>query len=45
MAYPALVRRFPHLRLATPADELEFRKTSVVYGMGGLPVRLDSPAG
>ncbi|AXB42071.1 cytochrome [Amycolatopsis albispora] len=37
-AYPALVRRFPDLRLAVPAHELEFRKVSVVYGVESLPV-------
>src|SRR3954449_3762984 len=33
MAYPALVRRFPNLRLALPADELKYRALSVVYGI------------
>ncbi|MEV4314581.1 cytochrome P450 [Actinocrispum sp. NPDC049592] len=37
-AYPALVRRFPRLRLAKPADELAFRKVSIVYGVESLPV-------
>jgi cytochrome P450 len=37
-AYPALVRRFPNLRLAVPADELSFRKVSIVYGLDELPV-------
>ena len=37
-AYPALVRRFPELRLAVPADELAFRKVSIVYGLDALPV-------
>jgi cytochrome P450 len=37
-AYPALFRRFPQLRLAVPADQLEFRDTSIVYGVEALPV-------
>jgi cytochrome P450 len=37
-AYPALLRRFPKLRLAKPADELTFRKVSIVYGVESLPV-------
>jgi cytochrome P450 len=37
-AYPALVRRFPNLRLAVPAEELSFRKVSIVYGLDELPV-------
>jgi cytochrome P450 len=39
-AYPALVRRFPNMRLAKAADELEFRKVSIVYGVDTLPVVL-----
>ncbi|MBE1471145.1 cytochrome P450 [Kibdelosporangium phytohabitans] len=39
-AYPALVRRFPAMRLAKSADELEFRKVSIVYGVDSLPVLL-----
>ncbi|MCE3552585.1 cytochrome P450 [Pseudonocardia sp. RS11V-5] len=37
-AYPALFRRFPDLRLAVPADQLEFRDASIVYGVEKLPV-------
>ncbi|WP_329046313.1 cytochrome P450 [Amycolatopsis sp. NBC_01488] len=40
-AYPALVRRFPNLRLAVPADELSFRNVSIVYGLDELPVLVD----
>jgi cytochrome P450 len=40
MAYPALVRRFPNLRLAIPAEELKYRELSVVYGIEELPVVL-----
>ncbi|MFF0149628.1 cytochrome P450 [Amycolatopsis sulphurea] len=37
-AYPALVRRFPDLRLAVAPQDLEFRKVSIVYGLDSLPV-------
>jgi len=40
-AYPALVRRFPQMRLATPPEELGYRKVSIVYGIETLPVLLD----
>ncbi len=40
-AYPALVRRFPKLRLAVQPEELAFRKLSIVYGVESLPVTLD----
>lgn len=40
-AYPALVRRFPNLRLASPAEELSYRKVSIVYGVETLPVLVD----
>ncbi|HEX6354523.1 cytochrome P450 [Actinophytocola sp.] len=40
-AYPALLRRFPKMRLATPAEELTYRKVSIVYGLEDLPVLLD----
>ncbi|WP_425440488.1 cytochrome P450 [Prauserella shujinwangii] len=39
-AYPALVRRFPGMRLHVPPEELEFRKSSIVYGVESLPVVL-----
>jgi cytochrome P450 len=39
-AYPALVRRFPHLELAVDPSELNFRKLSIVYGVESLPVRV-----
>ncbi|WP_231116061.1 cytochrome P450 [Motilibacter rhizosphaerae] len=35
---PALLRRFPHLALAVPQEELAFRRMSFVYGVGELPV-------
>ncbi len=40
-AYPALVRRFPKIRLATTAEELNYRKVSIVYGVETLPVLVD----
>jgi cytochrome P450 len=40
-AYPALVRRFPKMRLAVPAEQLNFRKVSIVYGVETLPVELN----
>ncbi|MFC7307952.1 cytochrome P450 [Streptomyces monticola] len=39
-AYPALLRRFPDMRLAVDPDELAFRKLSIVYGVESLPVHL-----
>ncbi|MCO1658590.1 cytochrome P450 [Pseudonocardia humida] len=44
-ALPALVRRFPHLRLAADAGSLPFRRSSIVHGIDSLPVRLGPPAG
>lgn len=41
VAYPALLRRFPAIRVAVPLDELRFRESSIVYGLDELPVRLD----
>jgi cytochrome P450 len=38
VAYPALLRRFPRLRVAVPAEELQFRNNMVVYGVHALPV-------
>lgn len=40
IAYPALVRRFPELRLARRPEELRYRQTSIVYGVEELPVLL-----
>jgi cytochrome P450 len=37
-AYPALVRRFPSMRLAE--EDLNFRKVSIVYGVEALPVHV-----
>ncbi|WP_182881972.1 cytochrome P450 [Microbispora sp. H10949] len=38
IAYPALLRRFPGLRLAVPPEEVPMRATSAVYGVRRLPV-------
>ncbi|RJL33217.1 cytochrome P450 [Bailinhaonella thermotolerans] len=38
IAFPALLRRFPGLRLAVPYDEVEFRELAIVYGLKALPV-------
>ncbi|MEO6886561.1 MAG: cytochrome P450 [Jatrophihabitantaceae bacterium] len=40
MAYPALVRRFPNLQLAVPADQLPYRELSLIHGLEQLPVLL-----
>ena len=40
MAFPMLARRFPDLRLAVPAKDLEYRAQSIVYGVEALPVTL-----
>ncbi|GHF95849.1 MULTISPECIES: cytochrome P450 [Amycolatopsis] len=40
-AYPALIRRFPNLRLAVPEEQLSFRQVSIVYGLDELPVLVD----
>ncbi|MBB5159480.1 cytochrome P450 [Saccharopolyspora phatthalungensis] len=39
-AYPALVRRFPDMRLAVAPETLNFRRASIVYGLESLPVHL-----
>lgn len=38
IAYPALLRRFPTLRLDRPLSEISFREYSVVFGVEDLPV-------
>ncbi|OZM73060.1 cytochrome P450 [Amycolatopsis antarctica] len=40
-AYPALMRRFPEMRLAIDPAGLSFRGTSIVYGVDALPVVLN----
>ncbi|PXY24890.1 cytochrome [Prauserella coralliicola] len=37
-AYPALLRRFPKLRLAVPQDDLQMRRDHLIYGVARLPV-------
>ncbi|MCX2729166.1 cytochrome P450 [Saccharopolyspora sp. NFXS83] len=37
-AFAALVRRFPGLRLAVPADEIRLRSEMIIYGVHELPV-------
>lgn len=39
-AYPALVRRFPAMRLAIEPKDIAYRKLSIVYGVESLPVLL-----
>jgi len=41
MAYPALARRFPRMQLAVPAEQLPYRKLSIIHGLERLPVTLD----
>ncbi|OON80871.1 cytochrome P450 [Streptomyces tsukubensis] len=38
LAYPALLRRFPGLRLDVPLEEIPFRTEMAVYGVHSLPV-------
>ncbi|MFI7033488.1 cytochrome P450 [Microbispora rosea] len=38
IAFPALLRRFPNLRLNVPFEQLAFREISIVYGLDSLPV-------
>jgi cytochrome P450 len=38
IAYPALLRRFPELRLAVDPGDLRFAERSIVYGIEQLPV-------
>lgn len=38
IAIPALLQRLPMLRLGAPADEIEMRTDSFVYGVTALPV-------
>lgn len=40
LAYPALARAFPDLRLAVAPEQLRFRELSIVHGLDELPVRL-----
>jgi cytochrome P450 len=38
IAFPALVRRLPDLRLAVDPSEIRYRERSIVYGVEALPV-------
>lgn len=38
-AYPALLRRFPDLRVDAALEDIPFRDTTAVYGVHSLPVR------
>jgi hypothetical protein len=38
IAFPALLRRFPHLRLAVPDDHVAFAWHKAIYGLEELPV-------
>ncbi|MEU6192266.1 cytochrome P450 [Streptomyces sp. NPDC047061] len=38
IALPTLLRRLPELRLAVPAEKLDFRNDMIVYGLYSLPV-------
>jgi cytochrome P450 len=38
IAYPALLRRFPNLRLAVAPEDVPFRPSSFVHGVEALPV-------
>ncbi|MGW1108979.1 cytochrome P450 [Streptomyces sp. NPDC002540] len=38
IAFPALLRRFPTLRLAIPFDDVPFRRSNITYGVHSLPV-------
>jgi cytochrome P450 len=38
VAFPALLRRFPGIRLAVPFEEIRFRSLSVIYGLQSMPV-------
>ncbi|MCB5179768.1 cytochrome P450 [Streptomyces antimicrobicus] len=43
VALPALLRRFPTLRLAVPAEEVPLRTGMNIYGVHRLPVTWDTP--
>jgi cytochrome P450 len=38
IAFPALARRFPTMRLAVDVGELRFRNSSIVYSAEAMPV-------
>ncbi|MEV4068148.1 cytochrome P450 [Nonomuraea fuscirosea] len=44
VAIPALLDRFPSLRLAVPPEEIPMREDMLIYGVHRLPVMWDVPA-
>lgn len=38
VTYPALLRRFPNLKVAAPVEELQFTTATQTYGLHALPV-------
>ncbi|MDT7709532.1 MAG: hypothetical protein QOG20_5139, partial [Pseudonocardiales bacterium] len=38
IAYPALLRRFPGLRVTAPVEDLHYRADKIVYGVASVPV-------
>jgi cytochrome P450 len=38
IAFPALLKRFPTLKLAISFDEVSYRRSNVTYGVHSLPV-------
>lgn len=38
IAYAALFRRFPALRLTMPTEEVSLRETILIYGVHELPI-------
>ena len=40
IAFPAIARRFPDMRLAVPRTDLDYRALSIVYGVEAVPVTL-----
>jgi cytochrome P450 len=40
IAFPSLLRRFPNIRLAVPAEELVWRLTGITRGLASLPVEV-----
>lgn len=42
VAFPALLTRFPSLRVAVPREEVPLRVSTNVYGVQSLPVTWDA---
>jgi cytochrome P450 len=45
IAFPALMSRFPHMRPAVAAEDLKFRRASIVFGLDELPVFVNRRSG